>query len=51
MFLAYDPDELRTVFERAEGAPIEAREMLYALTESMLSTKVLAAVKKRFEER
>lgn len=51
MVPAYDPDELRTVFERAEGAPKEAREMLYALTESMLSTKELAAVKKRFEER
>lgn len=47
MVPAYDPEELSIVFERAEAAPPEAKRMLYALTESMLSAEELASVKRR----
>jgi len=50
MVPAYDPEELRVVFERAKAAPPEAKKMLYALTESMLSAEELASVKKRLPE-
>ncbi len=47
MIPAYDSDELEALFERAEGAPEEAKNKLYELAGSMLSPEQLANVKKR----
>jgi hemerythrin-like domain-containing protein len=50
MVPAYDFDELEEIFERAEGAPEEAKRMLYELAERMLSSEEWESVKRRVNE-
>jgi len=46
MIPSYDLEELRVLFDRAQGAPEEAKQRLYTLAKKMLSPDELAAVKK-----